>query len=118
MVSQQKQEYASIGQTQPVPNHIHDLVHELSDRIDAVWRYDQYIQNAEGMQDLRDCWQQIKQQDEQIVQKLKTLLAKHLQSEGGGAGQRQQQGGRMGQVMGQKTGAETGAGAQGGDRPI
>jgi hypothetical protein len=114
MVAQQSQEYASIGKTHPVPNHVHDLVHELSKRLDAVWRYDQYIDNSQGMQELQDCWRQIKQQDEQVVQKLKNLLGRELQKQGG-----QAQGGRMGQMMDQPQGAaQTTGQGMGQDRPI
>jgi hypothetical protein len=36
-----------IGESKGIEDHDHDLVHELSKRLDALWRYDQYIANAE-----------------------------------------------------------------------
>lgn len=80
-VTQSKQEYSHVGDTLPVPNHVHDLIHDLSERIDAIWRYDQYIANAEGRQELQDCWKQIKEQDQQRVMKLKDLLMRELSSQ-------------------------------------
>ena len=37
-----------IGESKAVANHDHDMIHELGKRIDAVWRFDQSIANAEG----------------------------------------------------------------------
>ena len=34
------------GETQVIKDHDHDMIHELSKRLDGVWRYDQYIANA------------------------------------------------------------------------
>ena len=36
-----------MGKTQGAENHDHDLIQDLSKRLDALWRYDQYIANAE-----------------------------------------------------------------------
>jgi hypothetical protein len=32
-----------IGESCGVAGHQHDLIHDLSKRLDALWRYDQYI---------------------------------------------------------------------------
>ena len=37
-----------IGETCGAANHDHDLVQELSKRLDGLWRFDQCIANAEG----------------------------------------------------------------------
>lgn len=37
-----------MGESKAVANHDHDMIHELGKRIDAVWRFDQSIANAEG----------------------------------------------------------------------
>jgi hypothetical protein len=110
----QQQEYDKIGTTHPVSNQVHDLVHELSDRIDAIWRYDQYVQNAEGRQEIQDCWRQIKQHDEQVVTKLKDLLARELQTSDAGL----RQGGRMGEAVRAEATAQQAAFRSAGDRPI
>ena len=34
-----------IGESKAVANHDHDMIHELGKRIDAVWRFGQYIAN-------------------------------------------------------------------------
>jgi hypothetical protein len=48
--------YEHIGQTHGCADQDHDMVHELSRWLDAVWRYDQYIANAEGKPDLQKFW--------------------------------------------------------------
>lgn len=67
-----------IGETQAVANHDHDMIHELSKRIDAVWRYDQYIANAENDEQLCAFWTELKGQEVRNVQRLKEFIAKHI----------------------------------------
>jgi hypothetical protein len=38
--------YEHVGATKGCANHVHDLIHELSAKLDALWRYDQYLANA------------------------------------------------------------------------
>ncbi|MFD2787666.1 hypothetical protein [Hymenobacter rubripertinctus] len=65
-----------IGQTKGLPNHAHDLVHDLSTRLDALWRYDQCIANAEkaGPKDSKQFWQEMKAQEAQNIDRLKDLI--------------------------------------------
>lgn len=51
-----------------------DLLHELSRRLDSLWRYDQYIANCDGQIELRDYWRTIKLQETRTVEVLKSLL--------------------------------------------
>jgi hypothetical protein len=69
-----------IGETQGMRDHDHDLIHELSTRLDAVWRYDQYIANAERENALqaRQLWQDVKEQDLKTVERLKELIREHV----------------------------------------
>jgi hypothetical protein len=67
-----------MGQTQGAHNHDHDLVQELSKRLDALWRYDQYIANADGKPKIQDCWRTLKRQEQENVNKLKELIAEEI----------------------------------------
>ena len=67
-----------LGKTQGAANHDHDLVQDLSKRLDALWRYDQYIANAEGKAKLQDLWRSLKQQEQDNVRKLKELIAEEI----------------------------------------
>ena len=66
-----------LGESKAVANHDHDMVHDLSRRLDAFWRYDQYIANAESNPELRQFWQDVKEQDAENISRLKKLVAKH-----------------------------------------
>jgi hypothetical protein len=67
-----------LGKTQGAANHDHDLIQDLSKRLDALWRYDQYIANAEGKAKLQDFWRTLKQQEQDNVGKLKGLIADEI----------------------------------------
>ncbi len=69
-----------LGETKGIRNHDHDLIHELSVRLDAVWRYDQYIANAaqENSPQVRELWKDIKGQDLQTIERLKELIREHV----------------------------------------
>jgi len=70
-----KKQLEHIGETKPIADHDHDLVHTLSDRVDAVWRYDQYIANAEGKPELQSFWRDLKERDEKTVAELRERIA-------------------------------------------
>ncbi len=70
-----------IGETKSIADHDHDIIHALSNRLDAVWRYDQYIANAEGKPELQDFWRELKQQDSETVARLRELVAKEIREE-------------------------------------
>lgn len=76
-----EKELAHIGETQGAADHDHDMIHELSKRLDALWRYDQYIANAEGQRDLQNFWTNLKIQEQENVQRLKQMVAEHCRKE-------------------------------------
>ncbi|HUE73360.1 MAG TPA: hypothetical protein VMP01_20955 [Pirellulaceae bacterium] len=71
--------FVHIGESRGCENHDHDLVHELSRRLDCLWRYDQYIANAEEQADLQKFWREVKAQENKNIEQLKKLLAQHVQ---------------------------------------
>ncbi len=73
-------EYEHIGETRGMDDHDHDLVHDLSRRLDCLWRYDQYIANAEGQPDLQKFWNGAKSQEQQNINELKKLIKQHVQN--------------------------------------
>ncbi|GAA4440206.1 hypothetical protein GCM10023155_44740 [Bremerella cremea] len=70
--------FAHIGETKGCTNHDHDIIHELSRRLDALWRYDQYIVNANGLSEVEEFWIKVKAQEQRNIQTLKTLLAQQI----------------------------------------
>lgn len=77
-VAMPKVSHEHIGKTRGCENHDHDLIHELSNRLDAMWRHDQYLANAEGHDKLCEFWRQLKTQDQENIKRLKTLIADEI----------------------------------------
>ena len=79
VVAQKEMEH--IGKSKGAENHDHDMIHELSKRLDALWRYDQYIANADGDQKLQEFWEELKEQETENVRRLKEFVAEHIDKE-------------------------------------
>jgi hypothetical protein len=73
-----EKELEHIGETCGAADHDHDLVHDLSKRLDAVWRYDQYIANAEDKPDLQNLWREFKRQEIANIKRVKELIAAEI----------------------------------------
>jgi len=74
-----EREMQQIGKTRGAENHDHDLIHELSRRLDSLWRYDQYIANAQQDEQLHAFWEEVKTQEQKNVKQLKQFIVKHVQ---------------------------------------
>lgn len=60
--------------TRAMADHDHDLVHELGTQLDAVWRYDQYIANADGHTEAQTFWRERKKEAQTTVNRLRDLI--------------------------------------------
>ena len=56
------------------------MIHELSRRLDCLWRYDQYIANADGNENLHKFWREVKAQETKNIDQLKKFIAEHAAS--------------------------------------
>ena len=74
-----EKELEHMGETCGCADHDHDLIHDLSRRLDSLWRYDQYIANAEGKPALQDLWREFKRQELANIRRLKQLVAEEIQ---------------------------------------
>ncbi len=57
------------------------MIHDLSKRLDALWRYDQYIANAKDDEELSGFWENVKRQDEENVRLLKEIIKDHVKKD-------------------------------------
>jgi hypothetical protein len=73
-----QKEVAHMGESRGVKDHDHDMIHDLSRRLDALWRYDQYIDNAQGYKSVQAFWEKVKQQEKDNIKELKKLLSEHI----------------------------------------
>ena len=79
-IEQFEKEVEHIGETRGAQDHDHDMIHELSRRLDALWRYDQYISNASEYEQIRDYWVKVKNQEVENIKELKSILSDHIKN--------------------------------------
>jgi hypothetical protein len=70
-----------IGETAGMANHDRDLVHELSKRLDCIWRCDQYIANANGHDEIVQFWRDTKRQEQEFVDRLRGLIKSEIKQD-------------------------------------
>lgn len=80
MILAAEKEWCHLGESAGLADHDHDLVHELSRRLDSLWRYDQYIANAEWRDDIRQFWCAAKAAEKQAIQRLRELIAQEVRN--------------------------------------
>ena len=73
-----EKEMEHIGKSCGCADHDHDLVHDLSKRLDALWRYDQYIANAEGKPALQNLWRDLKRQETDNIKRVKQMITEEV----------------------------------------
>ena len=76
-----ERELEHVGETSGCCDHDPDLIHELSRRLDSLWRYDQYIANAEWRDELRQFWEDAKAMEQQAIQRLKELVKQEVRND-------------------------------------
>lgn len=75
-----EKELEHIGETSGCADHDHDLVHELSRRLDSLWRIDQYVANADGHEPIKEFWYALKEQEQDNIDQLKRLITEEIQN--------------------------------------
>jgi len=80
-MSEDLQKDDKIGMTQAIRDHDHDMIHDLSQRLDAVWRYDQFIENADKFPELKTFWQKSKEHELKTIEQLKELIREHVRKD-------------------------------------
>ncbi len=76
-----EKELKHIGECKGMAHHDHDLVHELSSRVDSYWRANQRIANAEGKADVQKFWKNLKVQEEENIKKLRVLVREEIKKD-------------------------------------
>jgi len=59
-------------------NHNHDLIQQLSEISDSLWRIEDYLKNSEGCERCRQLWLGLKNDYENHVSKLKEEIINHV----------------------------------------
>ena len=66
------------NQNEEIENHAHDLIHELSLRLNCLRRYDQYIANASGQPEIQEFWRESKCRLQLSLDQLNELIRNHV----------------------------------------
>src|ERR671922_2513454 len=76
-----EQVIGSRSRTEAVTNVNHDLIQTMSEKLDAVWRYDKYIEDAQkdNCQECATLFQRLKQEDQRQIEQLRTEIERHVQ---------------------------------------
>lgn len=59
-------------------NFDHDLIHQLSEKLDSIWRYDTYLKNAKGCPRCENLWQTLKTKDLEMADMLREEIKQHI----------------------------------------
>ncbi|KKW25095.1 MAG: hypothetical protein VE99_C0003G0020 [candidate division Kazan bacterium GW2011_GWC1_52_13] len=60
-----------------VPNHHHNLIQQISELMDSVWRYDTYSGDAASCEACQALWVKLKERHNEDIAMLKKHLAEH-----------------------------------------
>lgn len=59
-------------------NHNHDLIQQLSENADSLWRYDDYLKNAQGCAHCTAIWKRLKKMDQEAEKLLLKEVERHI----------------------------------------
>lgn len=59
-------------------NGNHDLIHQLSEDLDSLWRYETYLKNAADCKHCLTMWREFKKIDEKKIERLKLEIERHV----------------------------------------
>lgn len=64
-------------------NSNYNLLNILTQKLQAIWRYDQYIQDAEkeGCQSCVELWKRLKKIDQSQIQELRAEIENHVRQD-------------------------------------
>lgn len=64
---------------QYMKNHNHDLVHQLSETLDSIWRFESYVKSAEGCERCTMLWKRLKEGYQEFEKLLVGEIRKHIE---------------------------------------
>lgn len=56
----------------------HDLVHQLSEDLDSLWRYGQYLKKSKGCRHCVLMWKKFQQLDKEKTKMLREEIVRHI----------------------------------------
>lgn len=59
----------------------HDLVQQLSEDLDSLWRYKEYMKNATGCDHCTAMWKKFEEMDQEKAEMLKDEIVRHVKED-------------------------------------
>ncbi|MBI2587931.1 hypothetical protein HYW30_01355 [Candidatus Azambacteria bacterium] len=59
-------------------NHNHNLIQQLSEDLDSLWRYEQYTTDAAACSHCTELWKKLRELDEEKVKLLRDEITRHV----------------------------------------
>jgi hypothetical protein len=69
-----------VGKARGADDHGHDMIDELSKRLDAWWRYDPKAANAEKDSHSQEFWRGLKTREQENLKRLKEFIRRHIEN--------------------------------------
>jgi hypothetical protein len=66
------------GETLVTEDHSHDLIHELSRRLNCIRRLDRYIANSGSQPEIQEFWRDSKRRELSHIDQLNRLIRTHV----------------------------------------
>jgi hypothetical protein len=63
-----------------VDNHSYNIIKTITEKAEATWVYDKYIDDSENCQECSKFWKNLKKEDSKLLDQLRTLLNSHIES--------------------------------------
>lgn len=76
-----ERQYQHVGESRGCADHDYDLIHFLDNRLDTLWRCDQYIANAESDPELQNFWRDVKKGDLALVNRAREIVKHHVKKD-------------------------------------
>jgi len=61
-------------------NNVLDFIHQLSEKLDSLWRYEEYIKNAKDCKECQKLWEKCRDKDLEMVEALKKEIENHIKA--------------------------------------
>ena len=60
-------------------NWNHDLVQQLSEDLDSLWRYEEYLKNSQGCEHCTTMWKKFQAMDADKAEMLRKEIIRHVE---------------------------------------
>jgi hypothetical protein len=60
-------------------NHSYNIIKTITEKAEALWAYDKYLDDSKNCQECTEFWQDLKEEDGKLLGELRALLNSHIE---------------------------------------